>query len=324
MAARRMTTAERIQRLLAILQWVASHPDGVTIDEVCDRFHLAAEDLVPELDMASMIGADSIHYDEMPFEVIVEDGRVWVRLFSFGKPLRLSPAEGLALVAAADALVGPEPDPDAPLWRALVKLADLLGIEPGEAVDVDLDPEGGPTGRLLAGAIAERRPVQFRYWSYGRDVVGVRHVDPWLLFADGGAWYLSGLDRESAEERRFRLDRMQAVEVLDEVARKPPRRVDRTVAFGPDAPVVVIDLPADARWVAEAIPVLDAVNGKDGRLVVTVAVAGRSWLERLLLKVGPQARVLEIDPSIGDIDIVSEAAERVLERYRDGPGRGSR
>jgi predicted DNA-binding transcriptional regulator YafY len=323
MARPRISAGARIQRLLAILQWAAGRAEGVPIDEICERFHLAQPELVKELEMAGMVGADSMHYDEMPFEVIVEDGRVWVRLFSFDRPLRLTPAEGLALVAAADALVA-DGDDDSPLARALVKLAGLLGIEPGEAVDVDLDPDGGPTGRLLAEAIAARRRVRFDYWTYGRDVVGSREVDPWQAFAVEGAWYLAGRAVEADAERRFRLDRIEDLEVLDVDAGPVPATVDTTVRISEQAPQVVLDLPAEARWVAEAYPVLAAEPGDDGRLVVTLAVAGTSWLHRLLLRIGPEARVVRIDPALGDEHVLADAAERVLARYRDGGSRASR
>ncbi len=323
-ASPRITAAARVQRLLAVLQYAAGRPEGVAIDELCERFALRPAELVKELEMAAMVGADSLHYDEMPFEVIVEDGRVWVRLFSFGRPLRLTPGEGLALVAAADALVGRDADPDTPLWRALTKLAALLGIEPGEAVDVDLDPEGGPTGRLLAEAIARGRRVGFRYWSYGRDVVATRQVDPWRVFADAGSWYLAGRAVEVDAGRRFRLDRMEAVEVLDEAAEPPPDEVDTTVQIDDREPQVVLDLPADARWVAEAFPVVAVQPGQDGRLIVTLAVAGPSWLDRLLLRLGPEARVLDIDPSLGDRQALAAAAERVLARYRGRAGEAPR
>jgi len=315
-ASARITAAARVQRLLAVLQWAAGRPDGVAIDELCERFALQQLELVKELEMAAMVGADSLHYDEMPFEVIVEDGRVWVRLFSFGRPLRLTPAEGLALVTAADALVGDDADPDSPLWRALTKLAAMLGIEPGQAVDVDLDPEGGPTGRLLAEAVATRRRVRFVYWSYGRDVISTREVDPWRVFAVEGSWYLTGRAVEVDEERRFRLDRMESVEVLDQGAQKPPTGLVSTVRITEAAPQVVLDLPADARWVAESFPVVAVAPGVDGRLVVTLAVAGTSWLERLLLRVGPEARVVRVDPALGDEHVLQHAAERVLARYR--------
>jgi predicted DNA-binding transcriptional regulator YafY len=321
----RITAVTRVHRLLAVLQWTASHPDGVPIDELCDRFGLAPGELVKELEMAAMVGADSVHYDEMPFEVIVEDGRVWVRLFSFGRPMRLTPAEGLALVAAAEALVGEEESADSALGRALTKLAHLLGIEPGQAVDVDLDPEGGPVGRLLVDAARRRRRVRFTYWTYGRDVVGTRTVEPWQVYTTDGSWYLAGHDVDAGAERRFRLDRTEGVEVLDDAAvSRPPPDLDVTVRFTERGPLVVLDLPADARWVAEAVPVVEARPGEDGRVVVTLAVAGRSWLERLLLRLGPDARIVEIAPELGDDRVLATAAAKVLARYRDVDAQGPR
>jgi len=313
---RRASAGTRIQRLLAVLQWAAGKAEGVPIEELCERFGLARAELVKELEMAAMVGADSLHYDEMPFEVIVEDGRVWVRLFSFGTPLRLTPAEGLALVAAADALVGDDASPESPLWRALGKLAALLGIEPGEAVDVDLDPQGGATGRLLTAAVAAGKRVRVTYWSYGRDVVQTREVDPWLVFAADGLWYLTGLAVDREERRNFRLDRMEAVEQLDVAASPAPAGLVDSVRIPDRYPQVVLDLPADARWVAESFPVVAAEPGDDGRLVVTLAVAGASWLDRLLLRLGPTTRILRIDPELGDERALAAAAAHVLQRYR--------
>jgi proteasome accessory factor C len=315
----RITAAARVQRLLAILQWAADRPEGVEVAELCQRFRLKPGDVVKELELAAMVGADSIHYDEMPFEVFVEDGRVYVRLFSFRRPMRLTPAEGLALVAAADVLVdreqrGPDGRPG-PLERALDKLAALLGITPGQALEIDLDPDGGEAGRRLRTAIAERRRVRFRYWTYGRDEVAERTVEPWALVVHQGIWYLDGWAVDAGAERRFRLDRLADLEDTDEpctVAPPAPRGPEPGVAV--DAPQVVLDLDARARWVVDAHPVLAAEEHGD-RLRVTLAVSGTTWLERLLVRLGPHARVVSIDRELGGADLAARTAARVLERY---------
>ena len=319
MSAPRITAAARLQRLLALLQWAAEHPDGVLVTDLCERFRLQPADLVKELDLANMINADSPYYDEMPFEVFVEDDRVFVRLFSFRRPMRLTPAEGLALVAAADVLVDREDRTDGPgpLERALGKLAALLGIEPGQAVDVDLDPDGGDAGRLLRQAIADDRQVSFVYWTYGRDAVARRTVDPWEVFSETASWYLAGWAHDPGAERNFRLDRMQDLTV-EPAARTtpPPDSVGRTARAVDAAPEVVLDLAPWARWVAEAHPVRSAEPVDGDRLRVTLAVAGASWLERLLVRLGPGATVVSIDEELGDADIAAHAAARVLRRYQ--------
>lgn len=319
MRAARITATGRLQRLLAILQWAAQQPDGAPVDELCSRFRLSSAELVKELDLANMINADSPFYDEMPFEVFLEEDRVFVRLFSFRRPMRLTPAEGLALVAAADSLV--DDDPDGPLARALAKLAALLGIEPGQAVDVELDPDGGETGRRLRQAIAQDRQVSFVYWTYGRDAVARRTVDPWELFSEAATWYLAGWAHDAGAARNFRLDRMQDL-AIDDAARTAPRpdHVERSARSVDEAPQVVLDLAPWAWWVAEAHPVISAEQIDEQRLRVTLAVAGSSWLERLLLRLGPGAVVVDIDDSLGGPDLAAQAAARVLARYQPADG----
>ena len=39
-------------------------------------------------------------------------------------------------------------------------------------------------------------------------------------------------------------------------------------------------------------------------------------IERVLLRVGPEARIVRIDDRLGGPDLATEAAERILARYR--------
>ena len=264
-----------------------------------------------------MIGADLPGYTDMPFEVIIEDGRVWVRLFSFRRPLRLTPGEGLALLAAGQAVLDqPGADAEGPLARGLDKLADLLGVEPEEVLDVDLATPRGPVAEVLESGLAQRRQVRLRYYGYARDAVSERVVNPWNLFVDQGAWYLSAWCGDAEGERVFRVDRIQAAELLepDVRATEGPThdgRADRCrrLASGRDRPV------AGGALGARVVPVDDVEEVADGAVRVTLVVTGRAWLERLLLRLGPDARVVEIDPRLGT-DPGADAARRVLARYR--------
>jgi len=56
-------------------------------------------------------------------------------------------------------------------------------------------------------------------------------------------------------------------------------------------------------------------NAGDGRLRVTLAISARPWLERLLLRLGPRARVVEETGDADLADCAHEAARRVLTRY---------
>jgi proteasome accessory factor C len=72
-------------------------------------------------------------------------------------------------------------------------------------------------------------------------------------------------------------------------------------------------LPESARWVVEAYPVESVDDTDDGRLRVTIVASGPRWLERVLLRAGAGAEVL--DPPEW-IDLGSSAARRLLALYR--------
>ena len=70
----------------------------------------------------------------------------------------------------------------------------------------------------------------------------------------------------------------------------------------------------EAAWVAEAYPVEDVEVLPDGRQRVRLAVAAEAWFERLLVGLGPQARVADAPPSLADAG--RRASQRILDRYR--------
>jgi proteasome accessory factor C len=74
-------------------------------------------------------------------------------------------------------------------------------------------------------------------------------------------------------------------------------------------------VPASARWVAEAYDPREVEEVDDGRLRLRLAVAGERWLERLLLRVGPEAVV---ESPASHVDVGRRAALRLLSRYEAG------
>jgi len=79
-------------------------------------------------------------------------------------------------------------------------------------------------------------------------------------------------------------------------------------------PEVVLDLDDSARWVAAQYP-NRGTEEVDGRLRVIIPVTAERWLERLLLRLGPAARIVEAPEGQGD-ELRRAAATRILARYR--------
>ena len=314
MSPGRPSAEESLGRLLALVPWVASR-EGPRIEEVCGRFGCTEAELLQDLELLFMCGLHPFTPDSL-IDVDIDEGRVWIRYADyFARPLRLTPAEGLFLVAAGAALLSaPGSDPDGPLARGLAKLAAVLGVDPDEAVGVELGRAAPEVLATLQRASAERRQVEVDYYSYGRDEWGRRVIDPATVFNAAGQWYVGAWCHQAVGERIFRIDRMRHVRVLD--ATFEPRSTGavqgppQTYSPRSHDPVVVLDLDEHARWVAEQYPHEGVEKRGQGRFRVRLRVSERAWLERLLLRVGPHARVVEGDPGVG-----SEAAARLLARY---------
>jgi proteasome accessory factor C len=302
---------KRLERLLAIVPWIAAR-DGPTLDDVCTRFGCKESDLVDDLQMLFLCGLYP-YTPDMLIDVDIADGRVWIRYAEFfSRPLRLTAAEGLALLAAGNALLSaPGADEDGPLARGLAKLASILGLDPDQAVDVSLGPVPERALEVLSEAVAAHRQVDIEYYAFGRDEWSSRVVDPYAVFSAGGQWYLSAYCHKVDDERLFRVDRVREARLLDS-GFDPPKAPPELSLFRPrpDDPRITLELDAAARWVAEQYPVEAVTDTGEGRKRVTLAVSERAWLERLLLRLGPSARVTEGDATVGQT-----AACRLLSRY---------
>jgi len=307
---------EKLQRLLALVPWVAAR-DGPMITEVCERFGCTEAELVADLDRLFMCGLYPYTPDVL-IEVDVADGRVWIRYADyFSRPLRLTPAEGLALLAAGKAAQSfPGADQSGPLARGLAKLGRTLGVAGDDALDVALAAVPEEVMTTLRTAVDERRQVELDYYSFGRDEVTRRVVDPYTVFSAGGQWYLSAYCHAVDDDRLFRVDRVREATLLT----TPVEHTEGSVAAAvnnarAEDPRVTLELTSAARWVAEQYPVETLKELRGGRLRVTLAVSERAWLERLLLRLGPDARMVKSsDAALSDG--ARAAACRVLGRYR--------
>jgi proteasome accessory factor C len=303
---------DRLQRLLALIPWVAGR-DGPQVDDVCARFGCTEAELVEDLELLFLCGLHPYTPDVL-IDVDIADGRVWIRYADyFARPLRLTPAEGLGLLAAGRTVLATSGGDDGgPLTRGLDKLAAALGVDAEEAVEIELGPVADDLLGTLQAATARHRQVEIDYYSFGRDERARRVVDPYTVFSAGGQWYVSGWCHRVDDERLFRVDRISAATLL-ETGFHPPRTAPELSAYrpGPADRRVTLDLEPAGRWVAEQYPVEDVAEVDGGRLRVTLAASQPAWLERLLLRLGPAGSVVG-----GDGGMTCQAARRLLARYQ--------
>ncbi len=312
------TAGERLRRLLAIVPWIVANP-GVEIASVAARFGLGEDELIEDLNIVWMIGLPPYTPDAL-VEVVLEEGKVWIHYADFfARPLRLSPAQGLALLASSDGLLSmPGSEPDGPLARALAKLASTLGVAHDEVVDVELGTAEAGLLQQLRQAVEGSTEVEIDYYSYGRDEHSRRLIAPWRVRSTEGAWYVEAWCHQAEDERVFRVDRIESVESTGHRSKhQPPSDWGSDSTFRPNQgdPAIVLRLQPEARWVVEAYPCEVMEDSQEG-LTIRMVITALPWLERLLLRLGPAAEVVEATDLSGYSQIRSKAAERVLARYR--------
>jgi proteasome accessory factor C len=300
----------RLRRLLAIMPWIASRRTA-TFEEIAARFDLTIAEVESELLLAACCGLPPYSPDQL-IDLIVDEDSVTADVPDyFRRPPRLSAADGFALLAAGRALLAvPGSDPEGPLARAMGKLGAALGAGDGIAVELDAPPHL-PALRAAADAY---ETVEVDYYSASRDEETTRRIDPLLVFTDAGHWYVDAYCHRTEAVLHFRADRVSAVRPTGEHFEARPVDPPAPGVFrpGPDTPVVTLDLPKRAGWVAESYPVESIEERKNGRLKVRMAISGPAFLERLLLRAGPTSKVVEPKELKS---AARDAAARVLSRY---------
>ena len=178
---------------------------------------------------------------------------VWLAPY-FTRPLRLTAAEGLALLAAGRALLAvPGSDPTA---RSRPRSPSSRPRSACPEVVVDVARTDAP--RRGARRAAERgERIEIDYWSAGRDELDDPPHRPGPPFFALGEWYIDAYCHLRGETRMFRVDRIRA--------RARDRRDVRAGAGRPRSRAVYHPRPDDRRvtlelaarrpsWVAESYP----------------------------------------------------------------------
>ena len=312
----RRTEAERVEVMLCVLPWLAAE-GGAPLAEIAAHFGEDPEQLRTDLlavfyDVEPELGGQSM------VEVTIDEEDsdfVSVRLpGSFEEPPNLDQGEALMLLAAGTAMSG-QPGADRALEPALVKLEAALGPGARNAVQVELGRGDPDVRRVLDAAQSEGRQVEITYFSWYSDEVSTRTVDPWALRSVKGHWYLTGWCHERDALRHFRLDRVLSAREGDATASPAPEEVEVPDGdFAAAGRQVILEIPQEAAWAVDSFPIQDWQD-REGVVEVTLGVHDDTWLDRLLLRLPPEATAR--DASTGeDLGVRrADAARRILRRH---------
>jgi proteasome accessory factor C len=312
----KVTAAERVSRILATLPYIVAH-QGVTLGELGERFGLTPDQLREDLNVVFFdVGLHPFTPDVMVDVFIDDDDRVTIHLGDyFRRPVRLSPEEGLTLLIAGRALLDRPGSDDPILASAVAKLSGVLGLRGSQAVEVTLGEADDTVLATVEAAVAEHRRLVIRYHSYGRDQTTEREVDPFRLFTEQGHWYLIGYCHRSEDQRMFRVDRIQTARMTEEVVEVPDEVDDDPFDLHDAARTIELIVPSEGGWVGSAYPVDEMEQLEDGRWRIVLPVTAVPWLERLLLRLGPDVEVTDAGTGTRLDSVGADAAGRVLARY---------
>ena len=304
-------TASHLTRILALIPWVIAHP-GSTVDDVCERFgYKSPRDLLRDLDLVFVCGLPGYGPGDLMVAYVDGDEVVVDMADYFAAAPNLTPAESLELLAAGMTVLAAGQGSDE-LSSAVDKLGRALlpDAEDMLVVDMDAEPELARTLREAAGA---GRVVELEYTGLARGQKTVREIEPWMVYASMGNWYVWGHCRLAKGERVFRLDRIQRAEVIDETFSLPSPRPEPPAGYvaTPDDVVATIELRRGALWVLDYYH-LEVVERDTERAVVRFSTYEPTVAAQLLLRLGPHASLID-GPEVADALV--ELRSTLLRRY---------
>lgn len=312
------TTTERVTRLLGIASYL-SRQGRVPLSELAQEFQVSDAQLQRDLDLLWCSGLPG-HYGGDLIDLHFGGGEVEidnVEHMGIARPLRLSPDEGIALLAGVEALAEV---PGVANHDVIIQLRQILTDALGEAAEYaagvrmrlmnDGDSVRGDVVGTLREALEEQRRILLKYVSRTEKQT-VREVDPLHLLTAEGQSYLRGWCYRAEAERFFRLDRIVSVEILD-VETRVLAAEDHQAHLRPESgEIVTLEVEPQAQWALSEVGAENLRETQDG-VAGELWVAEEKWFHGFLLSLGEQ--VISVRPEHHQLD-VNQLARSALENY---------
>jgi proteasome accessory factor C len=307
----------QVERMLALVPYLRER-DGIAVDDVARDFGVRPAQIVKDLKVLWFCGLpNAVTGDMIDIDMEALDGEGVVKLSNadyLTRPLRLAPHEALALLVALRALRSVTLAGGRDAVDRTIKKLEAASDEVSEqaaSVELHLDPVDSRIREAVEDALRDRRQLDLTYYVPGRDQTTERVVDPMRLIFSEGHSYLEGWCHRAGETRMFRLDRMRRAAVLDSTSAPPQDARVTDLSQGlfqpdPEDADAVLDLAPAARWVAEYYPIEESGERDGGGLRIRLKYSDTEWLQRLVMRLGGHARLVE----------PADLAEAVRERAR--------
>jgi len=294
-----------------MVPWVIAHPYP-RVSEVMERFEYRTEaQLAADLALLFVCGVPGYGPGDLMVAFIDADRVILDMADYFARPLRLTPPAARGLLSPRMAVAGTSQATPA-LARAVDKLAATVLPEAAGAIGAELPDE--PEHLAALRRAADRgRVVGITYLAVGTNRTTTRDVEPLMVHASMGRWYLSARCQLAEDLRTFRVDRIRSLEERQDFFDRPKGigRPDIGFTASADAVYAILALGPGARWVAEYYPV-DVIRDSERETLVRFAMSDPRVAARLLVRLGKHARLVEGDEVARE---VSRLRQAILARY---------
>lgn len=293
-----MSAADRLPRLLALVPYLLARP-GIRVAEAAADFGVTESQLRRDLELLWVCGLPG-HGPGDLIDLSFEGDTVTVTYDAgMSRPLRLTADEALALVVALRTLAEvPGLHGRDAVERALAKVESAAGDRAAAADAVTVRVETKPSVlTVVQQSLDHARALRLTYYSATRDESTLRDVDPMRLLIVEGRTYLEAWCRHAEGVRLFRLDRIDAVTLLDEPSRTPAHATPRDLSAGlyqpaPEHPLVTLRLTPAARWVVDYYACERVRELPAGSVEADLHVADARMIRQLMLRLGHCGRIL--------------------------------
>ena len=292
------TAAAQLHRILAVIPRFADDQDH-DLEEVAALAGTNRRQIIKDFDSITDRFDVPGHLESV--QILVGDTMVSMMASHFHRPMRLTMPELCALELGLTMLrLERAPTDHAAIDRALERLRTTITQLPANDTYDNLrhaslvDVGHAEHHSMLRAAVQEHRVVMIRYRAGGAAESVERRVRPYVLLYSEHMWYVVTV-ADDGTSRHYRLDRIEAVTVLDESFDADATVVNRVMesrrAFASDTTrrMTVRYSPRIARWVGEREGVALAA---DGSLTLDHPVADETWAVRHVLQYGPEAEVI--------------------------------
>lgn len=202
-----------VARVLDLVPFLDSHP-GITLKSLADTFATTEKEMQAALVTLSMCGTPGgTPYDLI--EVFYDDGYVSINQHDILNLQRsLNEKEVAYLLLGLDLLASELRSNRSDLEVVAIQLREKLGSISGDFVSVTHDSPS-VSEHTIQKAIATRSQVVLRYRNALNQVRLDLHVTPIDIQQKSDHYYLVAHESESGITKRYRLDRIEAIEIGD-------------------------------------------------------------------------------------------------------------